>query len=108
VLWRDGLDSRRFVVGNDRHSLDGFARLGGGSVQNLDLAINAQNLGHLLLELGIAKSSDMDTIGTVAIALDFPLMQFDPEMSRSLLNIAKRPLPLTLRGVGLTSKDAVS
>jgi hypothetical protein len=28
---------------------------------------------------------------------------------RSLLNIAKRPLPrLTLRGVGLTSKDAVS
>jgi hypothetical protein len=31
------------------------------------------------------------------------------EMSRSLLNIAKRPLPrLTLRGVGLTSKDAVS
>jgi len=31
------------------------------------------------------------------------------EMSRSLLSIAKRPLPrLTLRGVGLTSKDAVS
>ena len=30
-------------------------------------------------------------------------------MSRSLLNIAKRSLPrLTLRGVGLTSKDAVS
>ena len=45
---------RLFVVGNDRHSLDGFARLGGGSLQNLDLAINAQNLGHLLLELGIA------------------------------------------------------
>src|SRR3979411_3324721 len=34
----DGLDSRLFVVGNDRHSLDGFARLGGGSLQNLDLA----------------------------------------------------------------------
>src|ERR1700744_6744486 len=50
----DGLDSRLFVVGNDRHSLDGFVRLGGGSLQNLDLAINAQNLGHLLLELGIA------------------------------------------------------
>jgi hypothetical protein len=32
-----------------------------------------------------------------------------PGMSRSLLNIAKRPLPrLTLRGGGLTSKDAVS
>ena len=50
----DGLDSRLFVVGNDRHSLDGFARLGGGFFQNLDLAINAQNLRHLLLELGIA------------------------------------------------------
>ena len=50
----DGLDSRLFVVGNDRHSLDGFARLGGGSLQKLDLAINAQNLRHLLLELGIA------------------------------------------------------
>ena len=35
--------------------------------------------------------------------------QLSREMSRSLLNIAKRPLPrLTLRGVGLTSKDAVS
>ena len=35
--------------------------------------------------------------------------QCTPEMSHSLLNIAKRPLPrLTLRGVGLTSKDAVS
>jgi hypothetical protein len=31
------------------------------------------------------------------------------EMSRALLNIAKRPVPrLTLRGVGLTSKGAVS
>src|SRR6476619_2158316 len=40
----DGLDSRLFVVGNDRHSLDGFARLGGGSLQNLDLAINAPRL----------------------------------------------------------------
>src|SRR3979490_121600 len=50
----DGLDSRLFVVGNDRHSLDGFARLGGGSLQNLNLAINAQNPPHLLLELGIA------------------------------------------------------
>src|SRR6476620_7147913 len=50
----DGLDSRLFVVGDNRHSLDGFARLGGGFFQNLDLAINAQNLRHLLLEFGIA------------------------------------------------------
>ena len=41
-----------------------------------------------------------------AVELDCRYFQ---EMSRSLLNIAKRPLPrLTLRGVGLTSKDAVS
>ena len=38
-----------------------------------------------------------------------PMYIKNVEMSRSLLNIAKRPLPrLTLRGVGLTSKDAVS
>ena len=38
-----------------------------------------------------------------------PIRETNREMSRSLLNIAKRPLPrLTLRGVGLTSKDAVS
>ena len=45
--------------------------LGGGSLQNLDLAINAQNLGHLLLELGIA------TFQIVAhlVRLDFLLAQ---------------------------------
>jgi len=50
----DGLDSRLFVVGDDRHSLDGFARLGGSLFQNLDLAVDAQNLRHLLLKFGIA------------------------------------------------------
>jgi hypothetical protein len=34
--------------------------------------------------------------------------EIDLGMSRSLLNIVKRPLPrLTLRGVGLASNDAV-
>src|ERR1700720_87629 len=42
----DGLDSRLFVVGDNRHSIDGFARLDGSFFQNLDLAINAQNLSH--------------------------------------------------------------
>src|ERR1700740_1222140 len=37
----DGLDSRLFVVGNDRHSLDGFVRLGGGSLPQLDPPIKA-------------------------------------------------------------------
>ena len=49
----------------------------------------------------------MGTIQLIAVAT--ALLCFLAEMSRSLLNIAKRPLPrLTLRGGGLTSKDAVS
>src|SRR5215208_1555255 len=44
----DGLDSRLFVVGDDRHRLARCLRLG-GLFQDLDLAINAQNLRHLLL-----------------------------------------------------------
>jgi len=38
----DGLDSRLFVVGDDRHSLDGFARLGGSLFQDLDLAVDTR------------------------------------------------------------------
>src|SRR5260370_997810 len=52
----EGLDPRLFVIGNDRHSLDGFARLGGSffTFQNLDLAVNTENLRHLLLKFSIA------------------------------------------------------
>src|ERR1700694_4654348 len=50
----DGLDSRLFVVGDDRHSLDGFARLGGSLFQDLDLAVDAENLRHFLLKFGVA------------------------------------------------------
>src|SRR5215472_9567813 len=49
----DGLDSRLFVVGDDRYRLVPFIRLG-RPFQDLDLAIDAQYLGHLLLELGVA------------------------------------------------------
>src|ERR1700726_890442 len=49
----DGLDSRFFVIGDDRYRLARFLSLG-GLFQDLDLAINAQNLRHLLLELGVA------------------------------------------------------
>ena len=48
----DGLDSRLFIVRDDRHRLVCFLRL--GPFQNLDLAVNAQNFCHLLLELGVA------------------------------------------------------
>src|ERR1700704_6478497 len=46
----DGLDSRFFVVGDDRHRLAWFVGFG-SPFQDLDPAINAQNLRHLLLEL---------------------------------------------------------
>src|ERR1035441_6366226 len=50
----DGLDSRLFVVGDDRHWLARFLRQGGGLFQDLDLPIDTQNFRHLLFELGIA------------------------------------------------------
>ena len=38
----DGLDTRLFVVGDDRHRLAGFLGLGGRPLQDFDLAIDAQ------------------------------------------------------------------
>ena len=49
----DGLDSRLFVVRDDRHRLAGFLRLGGRPLEDFDLAIDAENLRHLLLKLGV-------------------------------------------------------
>ena len=54
----DGLDSRFFIVGDDRHRLARFFRLV-SLFQQLDLAINAQNLRHLLLELGMRTTATM-------------------------------------------------
>jgi hypothetical protein len=51
---RDSLDSWLFVAGDNRHRLGPFIRLGGGLFQDLNLAIDAQHLCHLLLEVGIA------------------------------------------------------
>src|SRR6202049_487298 len=48
-----GLDTRLFVVGDDRHRLAGVLGLGGRPLQDFDLAIDAQDLGHLLLKLGV-------------------------------------------------------
>src|SRR5262245_7704501 len=50
---RDGLNSRLLVVGDDRYWLRRLLRLGGSLFQDLDLAINTQNLRHLLLEVGV-------------------------------------------------------
>src|SRR5215470_3649998 len=41
---RDGLDPRLFVIGDDRHRLARFLRLGCGLLQDLDLAIDTQDL----------------------------------------------------------------
>jgi len=49
----DGLDSRLFVVGDDRDRPARFLGLG-SLFQDPNLAINAQNFSHLLLELGVA------------------------------------------------------
>src|SRR6202045_3897367 len=64
----DGLDSRFFVIGDDRYRLARFLSLG-GLFQDLDLAINAQNLRHLLLELGVATFQIVPHL----VRLDFPL-----------------------------------
>src|ERR1700676_983485 len=64
----DGLDSRFFVIGDDRYRLARFLSLG-GLFQDLDLAINAQNLRHLLLELGVATFQIVSHL----VRLDFPL-----------------------------------
>ena len=50
----DDLDARLLVVGDDRCRLRRLLRFGGGLFQDLDLAVDTQNLRHLLLELGVA------------------------------------------------------
>src|SRR5215510_6444105 len=50
----DRLNSRLLVIGDNRDRLRRPFRLAGGLFQDLDLAIDAQNLRHLLLERGVA------------------------------------------------------
>src|ERR1700747_870726 len=71
LLRRDRLDSGLLVVGDDRHPLARFLRPGGALLQDLDLAIDTQDLRHFLLELGIA------TLQIVAhlVRLDFLLAE---------------------------------
>src|SRR5215471_16793068 len=66
----NGLDSWFFVVGDDGYRL---ARLRFGSLfQHLDLAINAQDLRHLLLELGVAAFQIIPYL----VRLDFLLAEY--------------------------------
>jgi len=66
----NGLDTGFFVVGEDRHGLARCLALG-GLLQNLDLAINTQNFGHLPLELGIATFQIIPNL----VRLDFRLAE---------------------------------
>src|SRR5215472_1152194 len=51
---RDSLDSRLFVIRDDRCPLTRLPRFSRGLFQNLDLAIDTQNFCHLLLEFSVA------------------------------------------------------
>ena len=61
---------RLVAAGNDRRSLDGFARLGGGSLQNLDLAAGAQSLRPSSARTRHARRS---SAGAQLVRLDFRL-----------------------------------
>jgi len=54
----DRLDTGLLVIGNDRHRIVRLLlRSGRGLLDNLDLAVDAQNLRHLLFEFGVAARS---------------------------------------------------
>ena len=79
-----------------------------GNIANALLIAAVCWLGGVMLALGYAAT----VIGLVSIPSGQRMLACAAPvgrgMSRSLLNIAKRSLPrLTLRGVGLASKDAV-
>jgi len=65
-----GKSGRGRCNGLDRHGLARCLALG-GLLQNLDLAINTQNFGHLLLELGIATFQIIPNL----VRLDFRLAE---------------------------------
>ena len=74
----DGLDTRLFIVGDDRHRFVRFVRLAGSSLfQHLNLAVDTQNFCHLLLELGVAAFQ----IVAHLVRLDRPLVGFKPPSS---------------------------
>jgi hypothetical protein len=74
----DGLDTRLFIVRDDRHRFVRFVRLAGSSLfQHLNLAVDTQNFCHLLLELGVAAFQ----IVAHLVRLDCPLVGFKPPSS---------------------------
>jgi hypothetical protein len=97
----DRLDSWLFVAGDDRHRLARFLRLG-GLFQDLNLAINAQHLGHLLLELGIA------TFQVVAhlVRLDFFLAENLAHRALDQIGDFRRPRPRQYLSGVLSSPQA--
>ena len=68
----DRLDARLFVIGDDGHRVGPPLRLGRGFLQDLDFAIDAQNLRHLRLEVGVA----LFQIVAHLVRLDFLLAEY--------------------------------
>jgi hypothetical protein len=83
----DGLNSRFFVVGDDRHRLVWFLRLGGGLFQDLHLAVDTQNLCHLLLERGVAAFQ------VVAHLMRFDFFPAEDLAHRALDQVCQTPMP---------------
>ena len=95
-IWRrvcDGLDTRFFVIGDDRHRLARLLRFG-GLFQDLDLAINAQNLRHLLLEFGVATFQIVPTFGRLGV-------QWQPYLKGNVWWGSNGVDTVTFNGVGI-------
>ena len=75
----NGLDSWFFIVGDDGYRLARFLRFG-SLFQDLDLAINAQNLRHLLLELGVATFQIIPHLVRGQVTMTVPFMRAYTEL----------------------------
>ena len=94
----------------DRCGAHPSRKLAGGGLLAITKLVDDENPAVRRGPVEAGRVGGLLSDGTIRIARYlYAELVVKPEMSRSLLNIAERPLPrLTLRGVGLTSKDAVS
>jgi hypothetical protein len=91
----DGLDSRLFVVGNDRHSPDGFARRGGSSLRHGRRAITLPRT-----PAGIQASL---TRAPVKMTLGAARCRTKVSATRSVLSGSRCEFPTIGRGQNLCS-----
>jgi hypothetical protein len=85
----DCLNARLLIVGDDRHRIARLLFRGGrGRLDKLHLAIDAQNLGHLLLELRVAAFQ------AVADLVRLYLLLIEDVAHRALSQLGKASMPL--------------